>query len=244
MDVSYLAAAGGGLLSFLSPCVLPIVPAYLCFIAGTSFEELTVKTDRPEGLAWRIAGMALVFVFGFATVFVALGASASAVNRLIVSNLDVFAQIAGVVIIVFGLHFMGLLRIPFLNREARFQTRARPAGFVGSYVAGIAFGFGWTPCIGPILASILAIAASREQLGYGVGLLATYALGLGIPFLLAAVAINPFLRFLGRIRRHLHKVEIAAGVLLVITGLMIMTGRLQVLAYWILEMFPALATLG
>ncbi|SLN39700.1 cytochrome c biogenesis CcdA family protein [Oceanibacterium hippocampi] len=244
VEITYTVAAVGGLVSFLSPCVLPLVPAYLCFVAGTSLEEMVgEREDRPR-IDWRVVAMSLVFVIGFSTVFVLLGASASAVSRLLYQHLDVISKIAGALIVIFGLHFMGLFRIPLLNREARFQGGKRPAGPVGAYVAGLAFGFGWTPCIGPILATILTIAASSDRLGYGVSLLTVYSLGLGIPFLLAALAINPFMRFAARFRRHMHKVELAAGGMLVATGLLIFFNQFQVLAYWMIELFPGLAEIG
>jgi cytochrome c-type biogenesis protein len=243
-DVSYAAAAGAGLVSFLSPCVLPLVPAYLCYIAGTSMEDLTQEDGIDTTLARKIAISALAFVLGFSTVFVIMGASASALNRLIFDHIEVISYVAGSVIIIFGLHYMGAFKIAFLYREARFNPARTPAGLVGAYVLGLAFAFGWTPCVGPILSTILALAAGRDSLGYGVSLLSVYAAGLGIPFMAAALAVKPFMGFLGRFRRHLHKVEIAAGGLLVITGVMIITGQLSVLSYWILETFPILGEIG
>ena len=190
VDITYVAAAGGGLLSFLSPCVLPLVPAYLSFLAGTSFDELTAtaKTGAEQNHSRRALLMAAGFVAGFTTVFVALGASATAVNQLLIEHLDVLAKVAAVAIIIFGLHFTGLITIPLLNREARVQIGMRPANLIGAYVIGAAFAFGWTPCIGPILATILALAASDSSVTYGISLLTVYSLGLGIPFLLAAFA--------------------------------------------------------
>ncbi|MDR3498882.1 MAG: cytochrome c biogenesis protein CcdA [Parvibaculum sp.] len=239
-DISYAAAAAGGLLSFLSPCVLPLVPAYLCFIAGTSFEELTREAELGEELGSE--GL---------TRRVALGASASAINPLILAHKELLGRVAGAVIIGFGLHYMGLLRISFLNREARFQpehigdvSQNLWLQFLSPYVLGLAFAFGWTPCIGPILATILAIAASQESLHAGVALLATYSLGLGIPFLLAAFAIRAFLTFARRIRRHMQKIEIAAGLLLACTGLLMMLGSFEKIAILMLNVFPFLGKLG
>ena len=244
VDVTYGAAAAAGVISFLSPCVLPIVPAYLSFVAGTTFDELTVGEDRDAAIARRVVTAALAFVVGFSLVFVTLGASASAVHALIVDNLATLGKVAGAVIVVFGLHTAGLVRIPFLYREARFHPDRVPAGLAGACLVGIAFGFGWTPCIGPILATILALAASGDSLGYGVSLLGTYALGLGVPFMAAAVAVRPFMRFHHGFRRHLRKVEIAAGSLLVVTGAAIFTGDLSRFAFFLLETFPVLAELG
>ena len=242
-EISYLAAAGGGIASFLSPCVLPLVPAYLCLVAGTSLDELSNEEERRSNTL-KVFTMALIFVLGFSTVFILLGAGASYINRLLIQHLDILAKIAGVVIILFGIHMMGLIRIPILYREARFNTITKPRGWLGAYVIGLAFGFGWTPCIGPILGSILAIAASDSSLKFGVGLLAVYALGLGVPFLLAALAINPFMRFMKNFRKYFRALEIGTGAILMATGLLIFTGQFQILAYWFLELFPGLANLG
>ncbi len=261
-DISFALAAGAGALSFLSPCVLPLVPAYLCFIAGTSLDEVAgvrggavmagagggvVVADggaAAVGVTRRVAIYALAFVLGFSTVFVSLGATASAVSALLFDHLDVISQVAGVVIVVFGLHYMGLFRIKLLNREARFQVGRVPGGLFGAYAVGLAFAFGWTPCIGPILATILTIAAGTDSVGYGASLLTVYALGLGIPFMAAALAVGPFMGFLSRFRRHLHKVEIGVGALLVATGFMIFFNRLSDLSYYLIEVFPALAEIG
>lgn len=246
LDITYAAAAGGGIVSFLSPCVLPLVPAYICLIAGTSLDQLTETNQdsaRPA-ISRHVVIMSLVFVLGFSTVFILLGAGASYINRLLIEHLDIISKIAGAIIVLFGLHMVGILKVGMLYREARFNNIARPNGWLGTYVIGLAFGFGWTPCIGPILGTILAIAASDSSLGYGVSLLAVYALGLGIPFILAALAINPFLRFMTKFRRHLHKVEIGTGLILIVTGLLIFFNEFQILAYWFLELFPSLANLG
>ena len=244
LDISYAGAAGAGLLSFLSPCVLPLVPAYLCFVAGTSLDRLVAAEGMDPAMTRRVFVSALAFVIGFSTVFIIMGASASALNRLILEHIDIIGKIAGAVIVLFGLHYMGLLKIPLLYREARINTVERPTSIIGAYVIGLAFAFGWTPCVGPILATILTVAASRDQLGFGVSLLAVYALGLGIPFLLAALAVKPFMSFMQKFRRHLHKVEMVAGALLVATGILIFTNSLGELSAYILEAFPWLAQIG
>lgn len=252
LNISYAAAAAGGLLSFLSPCVLPLVPAYLCFIAGTSFEELTKsEAQGHERLTRRVAIGAIGFVLGFTTIFVALGAGASAINPYILAHKETLGRIAGVVIIIFGLHYMGVFRIAFLNREARFQpdrigdvSQSLWMQFLSPYVLGLAFAFGWTPCIGPILATILAVAASQESLRAGVALLSTYSLGLGIPFLAAAFAIRGFLAFARRIRQHMQKIEIAAGLLLAGTGLLMVLGSFETIAITLINLFPFLTKLG
>lgn len=241
IDVTFSAAAAAGLLSFLSPCVLPLVPPYLTFIAGTTIEE--VATQR-EGRARRDVFIAAVlFVLGFSTVFVSLGATASVFGQVLREHLATLSALAGIAIILMGLHFLGIFKFGFLYREARLQVN-RPIGLWGAYVMGLAFAFGWTPCIGPILAAILAVAASQETLGKGAGLLAVYSLGLGVPFLLAALAIEPCMGFLKRFKKHFGKVERIVGVLLVLTGIAFLTGSLQNLSFWLLETFPGLATLG
>jgi cytochrome c-type biogenesis protein len=242
LDVSIGAALLAGVISFLSPCVLPLVPPYLCFITGTSLDDLA--RNETVGNWQRTMLAALLFVLGFATVFVALGAGASAVGQLLRSHLTLLGQIAGVAIIVMGLNFLGLVKIPLLGREARFLAGARPGGKVGAYVIGLAFAFGWTPCIGPVLASILSVAASEQDVGKGAGLLAVYAMGLGIPFLLASAGVGSFLAFQQRFRRHMLTVERAMGGLLVLTGFMFLTGTMQELSYWLIERFPALAAIG
>ncbi|MEH6403314.1 MAG: cytochrome c biogenesis protein CcdA [Sneathiella sp.] len=245
-EISYLAAAGGGIISFLSPCVLPLVPAYICLVAGTNLEQLEQEANKEGGSAInpKVIMMALIFVLGFSTVFILLGAGASYVNKLLIQHLDIISKIAGGVIILFGIHMTGLIRIPLLYREARFNSIDAPKNWLGAYIIGLAFGFGWTPCIGPILGTILAIAASKSSLTYGVGLLAVYALGLGIPFMLAALALNPFLRFIKGFRKYFKAMEIGTGLVIIATGLLIFTGQFQILAYWVLELLPSLATLG
>ncbi|MDG2205019.1 MAG: cytochrome c biogenesis protein CcdA [Alphaproteobacteria bacterium] len=244
LDVTYAGAFGAGLLSFLSPCVLPLVPPYLCFLGGVTLDEVT-NTDAPNpAIMRRVFLAALLFVFGFSTVFVSLGATASAIGQLVADYLDVLAKIAGVVIAVLGLHFMGILKIPFLYREARFQTESKPASLVGAYVVGLAFAFGWTPCVGPILAAILFVAGSDDSVMYGTTLLGTYSAGLGVPFLLAALAARPFLGFMQRFRRHMQTVERVIGGLLVVTGVLFLTGTFSEIAYWLIEAFPALGTVG
>jgi cytochrome c-type biogenesis protein len=240
-DVSLPAALIAGLLSFLSPCVLPLVPPYLTFIAGTTVEELA--DGGPSRARRDVALAAILFVLGFSTVFVGLGATASVFGQLIRQHLGTLSAVAGIVIIAMGLHFLGVWRLAFLYREARVEV-SKPIGLWGAYVMGLAFAFGWTPCIGPILAAILTVAGSEDTAGRGALLLAVYSAGLGIPFLIAAFAIEPFMGFLGRFKRHLGTVEKVVGVLLVVTGIAFLTGSLQTMSFWLLETFPGLATLG
>lgn len=240
LDVSWGAAAFAGLLSFLSPCVLPLVPPYLVFISGVSLDDLkrNVQGQRSVMLS------SLAFVAGFTTVFVTLGASASYVGLVLKSQQHLLAQIAGIFIIVMGLNFLGVFKLGFLSREKRYQQESKPVGLLGAYAIGLAFAFGWTPCIGPVLAAILSIAASTESVSKGAALLAVYSLGLGIPFLISAAAINQFLTFFTRFKSQLGNVEKAMGGLMVIAGVMFLTGWMQVVSYWLIEKFPALSSIG
>ena len=247
MDVPVYYALLAGTLSFLSPCVLPLVPPYLCYMAGTSVSELRGETDGTAvltagGLRLRAVLHASIFVLGFSVVFVSLGASATAIGKFLLSWSDILAKVAGVAIIIMGLHFLGVFRLGLLLREARFQ--AGGTGIAGSFVMGLAFAFGWTPCIGPILAPILGLAGARETVGEGAMLLAVYSAGLGIPFVLAALFVGPFMEFLDRFKQHLGRVEQVVGVLLVITGILFLTGGMQAFAYWLLATFPALGRIG
>ena len=212
-----------GLVSFLSPCVLPLVPPYLVFLAGTSLERFADREPEPRVKRETVSAAAL-FVLGFSTVFVALGASASVIGSHIRAYSGPLATVAGIVIIIMGLHFLGVTPIALLHRQKRLEV-AKPVGLWGAYVIGLAFAFGWTPCIGPILAAILAVAASEQTVTKGASLLAVYSLGLGIPFVIAAFAIEPFAAFLSRFRNYLHRVEqamapIANAVSLVLVVLM------------------------
>jgi len=243
-DISYAGALGGGILSFLSPCVLPLVPAYLCFLSGKTLEQLSGVEPEEHGTARRVIISALLFIIGFSTVFVALGASASAISGLLLEHKLILGQIAGVIIIVFGLHFMGFLRLPLLNRELRLHLRNRSAGMLGAFILGLAFAFGWTPCIGPILATVLSVAARGDSLWYGSTLLTVYAAGLGIPFLLAAFLAAPFLRWMSRIRRHIRKIELTTGGFLILTGLLFLFNSFELLGFLLMYYIPILGTLG
>lgn len=251
VDVGLVSAVGAGALSFLSPCVLPLVPPYLCYMAGVSVEDFRAETSRAPSSANAAANTrgallatSFAFVLGFSTVFVALGAGASTIGRLLRVWQEPLAIAAGLAIILMGLNFLGVIRIPFLSREARLTAPGRPASGLAAYVMGLAFAFGWTPCIGPVLGPILTLAGGRETVGEGALLLAAYSLGLGIPFLIAALFSGAFMRFLGRFRVHLGRVEKAIGGLLVVAGLLFLSGGLQTASYWLLEAFPTLGTLG
>ncbi len=243
-DISVLTAIFAGGLSFLSPCVLPLVPPYLCYMAGVSMDEFQSGREGAGDTRRSIMLASFFFTLGFSTVFVALGAGASSIGGLLRSHMDILSQIAGVVIIIMGLHFLGLFRIGFLNREARFQSGGTPATMTGAYIMGLAFAFGWTPCIGPVLGAILGVASARDTVGDGAFLLAAYSLGLAVPFWIAAAFSGVFMQFLTRFRRHLGQVEKAMGGLLVLTGILFLTGGMQRMAFWLLETFPAFATIG
>lgn len=241
-DVSYLAALLAGIVSFLSPCVLPLVPPYLVYLAGASLERFEAEEPEPR-VKREVVMAALLFVAGFSTVFVALGASASVIGGLMRAYAQPLSMIAGVLIIIMGLHFLGLTPIALLNRQKRARM-VQPVGIWGAYVMGLAFAFGWTPCIGPILAAILAVAASETTVTKGASLLAVYSLGLGIPFVAAAFAIEPFTAFLARFKKHMHRVEQVMGGLLVLTGIAFLTGSITWMSIWLLETFPVLGTIG
>ena len=253
IGVGIIGAFLGGLLSFVSPCVLPLVPPYLCYIAGLSAEEFAQpgNVDRRR----HVVLSALSFVLGFSTVFVALGATASlfgqAIRRMTGVEVSLFGAdiplvsvLAGVVITAMGLHFLGVFRLAFLYREARLHLAQKPPGLLGGYVLGLAFAFGWTPCIGPILATILAVAGAEETAASGAFLLFVYSLGLGAPFLLAAGFAPAFIAWATGFRRHLFAVEKTMGGFLVLTGILFITGQMSVMSYWLLETFPALGTIG
>jgi cytochrome c-type biogenesis protein len=241
-DVTILAALLAGLVSFLSPCVLPLVPPYLVFLAGTSLERLA-EAEPPPQVRRDTVIAAVLFVLGFSTIFVALGAGASVVGAVMRYYSNELAVVAGIAIIVMGLHFLGVTPIALLHRQARIHV-AKPVGLWGAYVMGLAFALGWTPCIGPILAAILAVAASKATVAKGAGLLAVYSLGLGVPFIIAAFAVEPFAAFLARFRAHLAHVERVMGGLLVLTGIAFLAGVFTQLNSWLIETFPALQSIG
>lgn len=245
VDFGYPTALAAGAISFLSPCVLPLVPPYLCYMAGVSVDDFRGEGGAAERTTSRTALLAasFAFVLGFTTVFVALGAGASTIGRFLRVWQEPLAIVAGVLIILMGLNFLGLLRIPLLSREARFQSQGKPASSLAAYVMGLAFAFGWTPCIGPVLGPILTLAGGKATVGEGAMLLGVYSLGLGIPFLIAALFSGAFMRFLARFRVHLGRVEKVIGALLVVAGVFFVSGGVQWVAYWLNETAPWLVTL-
>lgn len=249
-DITIWGALIAGLISFLSPCVLPLVPAYLGFLGGTTIDQLTGDGGEIDSSAKRRVIMAAIFfVLGLTAVFVTLGAAASYIGGFLAIYKNELGMVAGALIIIFGLHFLGIIRIPLLYRSARMDVQVESASFAGAFLMGMAFAFGWTPCVGPVLAPILTLAGNSETVTQGIGLLFIYSMGLGIPFILAAIAITPFMGFMVKFRKHMAMVEKVMGLLLVITGILFITGSfgyfgINSVGVWILDMFPALATLG
>jgi cytochrome c-type biogenesis protein len=238
--VSLFAAFAAGIISFISPCILPLIPMYISFISGLSLEEIRTGTDRKQVLT-RVTISSILFVLGFSIIFISLGASATFVGRFMLSRLAMLSKIAGVVIIIMGLHIAGVFRIGFLNYEKRFHLSSRPAGFLGPFLVGLAFALGWTPCIGPVLGTILAYSGSQEKVWQGILLLSMYSLGLGIPFLLTGISINAFLSLLKKIQRYYRGIEIFVGVCLVFMGVLFITGSFNILGGYMIRWFPWLA---
>jgi cytochrome c-type biogenesis protein len=242
LDVSAGGAFVAGLLSFASPCVLPLVPPYLAYMGGVSVEEL--RAPGGVGQRVRVLLVALCFVAGFSTVFVALGATASWIGQAVSAHLGILGYIAGTLIALMGLHFLHVIRIPFMDRTARVGVAAKPAGMFGAYVIGLAFGFGWSPCVGPVLAAILLMAGAADSAGEGARLLLIYSLGIGLPFLVAAFFAGAFMRWSAKFRTRLDLIEKAMGAFLVLAGVLIFTGQMPTIANWLIEVFPALGRIG
>jgi len=244
LDASLLPAmfiaACAGLLSFLSPCVLPIVPPYLAYMGGVSVTEM----EDARAARKRVIVAAVFFVLGLSTVFILLGFAFSALGRMFLQFQDWFTVIAGIVVMIFGAHFVGIYRIGFLDREVRMQTGDRGGSAFGAYVLGLAFAFGWTPCLGPILGTILGLAASEASLTRGTVLLAAYAIGLGLPFLMVAAFFPRLKGPMAWMKRHMDRIERLSGLLLWTVGLLMLTGQFTAFSWWLLERFPALGVLG
>ena len=236
-DVSYLAAFVGGFLSFVSPCVLPLIPGYLSFVSGVSMDEFRGGTASAASRR-RLVAASLAFVAGFSLVFISLGASASAIGAFLMSRLPLLGKVAGVLIIIFGLHTMGVFRLRLLDTEKRVQTERKPTSLLGALLVGVAFAFGWTPCIGPILGTILVMAGRKETISEGVLLLTVYSAGLGIPFLLTSIAVNRFFSASARIRKHYHAIEVASGALLIAIGVLIFTNQFTIIARYLEPYLP------
>lgn len=233
-NVSLFAAFTAGIISFISPCVLPLIPAYLSFISGVSVEEMKSR-DKKSQVLKKVSLNTILFILGFSVVFVALGASATFFGEFLLAKLSLFNKIAGVIIMILGVHLLGVFRIRFLDYEKRFHTKSRPLGLFGSFLVGLAFAFGWTPCIGPILAGILLVASNQDTVTKGVVLLSSYSLGLGIPFFVTAVSFHTFLSVFGWIKKHFRTVEIISGVFLIIVGFLIFIGSFSSLTGFLIR---------
>lgn len=238
-QVTLVAALAGGFLSFISPCVLPLIPGYVSFVSGATLEEMRGDSLATSRSRQRIFITSLAFVLGFTLVFVALGATASAIGKFLFAKQQLLEKIAGVIVIILGLHTMGIFRIALLENEKRLQSQRKPAGPFGAVLVGIAFAFGWTPCISPILGSILIVAGAKETVLEGVTLLSVYSLGLGIPFLLTSVAIDKFFSASKRIRKHYHAIELVSGALLIVLGVLIFSDQLTVINRYLQPYLPA-----
>jgi cytochrome c-type biogenesis protein len=228
-EVSYPLSFAAGLLSFLSPCVLPLVPSYITFITGMSFEKLTSAEDRKRVRVLTVANSA-VFVLGFSAVFIALGASSSIVGQWLFEYQDWIRIIGGVLVIIFGLFIAGFFKLDFLMKEKKYHLKGRPAGFVGTFVIGMTFAAGWTPCIGPILGSILVYASAKGSAVYGVKLLSVYSLGLAVPFLLCSLAFNSFLTYSKKLTRYMRVIMIISGLILIAFGVLLLTNQVAELS--------------
>jgi cytochrome c-type biogenesis protein len=238
-QISIFAAFFAGILSFLSPCVLPLVPAYISFMSGVSVDELQKATNRKDVLRKTVI-TSLAFIVGFSVIFVLLGATATTIGKFLLAKFGFISKIAGIIIIILGLHFLGVFKkfLSFLNYEKRFHVQNIQAGVVGAFIIGVAFAFGWTPCIGPILGLILALAGGQDTVGQGILLLSVYSLGLGVPFLLTAIVTQRFLNVLNKVKRYFNVIEAISGIFLIVIGGLIFTGRFSVIATKLIEWFP------
>lgn len=230
-NVSLMIAFTAGLLSFVSPCVLPLIPSYVTYISGVSLEKLTVGDDK--GARWGTFFHSIAFVAGFSLIFIMLGASATMLGQFMAKNQVIMRKIGGVIVVALGVHFTGIINFGFLQQYKKMEFATKPVGYLGSILVGMVFAAGWTPCIGPILASILLYASTSETMGKGIGLLAAYSLGLGIPFILSAIAINRFFRFFNGIKKYMRGISIISGVFLIIIGILIYTNYLTIIAQYL-----------
>ena len=238
MSISFLLAFLSGLVSFISPCVLPLVPAYISYVVGTTFNEIKTKSKL------IILKNSLLFVFGFSLVFVILGAGATALGTALINNLNIFTKVMGTFIIIFGFIMAEIIRIPFLEKNINFLNNNIKAGFLSPFLLGLAFGFGWTPCIGPILGSILAFAALEDTIEKGILLLTAYSLGLSIPFIISALMVTQFLKISKILQKYIIRIKKISGYILMFTGILIITGKLQLIGFYLLKTFPIFQKLG
>lgn len=244
LDVTFLGAAMAGLLSFFTPCVLPMVPFYLCYMAGLSMNELRDDTDIPAGAQRRLIISAIFFALGVTTIFVLLGMGATALGQVFGAWRDALTYAAAALLFVFGLHFLGIVRIPLLYREAKIESRAEPTTIIGAYLMGLAFGFGWTPCVGPALAAILMVASGMGDVWRGGLLLFVYGLAMTAPFIIAALFARPFLGWVQRNRKYMVHVEKVMGAMLILFAILIATNSVNYIAQWMINVFPAFTNFG
>lgn len=244
LDVSYFGAALAGLLSFFTPCVLPMVPFYLCYMAGLSMNELRADSQISSAVQRRLIVSAVFFALGVTTIFVLLGMGATAIGQAFGMWRDTLRYVAAGILLLFGLHFLGVVRVPLLYREAKIESTAAPTTILGAYLMGLAFGFGWTPCVGPALAAILMVASGMGEVWRGGLLLLVYGLAMTTPFIVAALFARPFLGWLQRNRRYLGYVERAMGLMLIVFALLIATNSVNYIAQWMIEVMPAFGNLG
>ncbi len=243
LDIGHGGAFIAGLVSFLTPCILPIVPFYLCYMAGVSMEEASSETASSGASRRKLVLSSILFSAGVVSVFVLLGASASVFGQQFRAHFDILKYVAAAILLVLGLHFLGLFKLQMLYRQARFELSA-PAGYFGAYLVGLAFAFGWTPCVGPVLAAILFTASARETAVEGAILLAVYGIGMTLPFVLAGLFFGTFMRWMKPIRRYLGVIERGIGGVLVVFALLIATDSVNLIAQWMLDTFPAFGALG
>jgi len=244
LDISYFGAAFAGLLSFFTPCVLPMVPFYLCYMAGSSMHELQSDKAIPIGAQRRLIVSAIFFALGVTTIFVLLGMGATALGQTFGMWRDTLRYVAAGILLLFGLHFLGIMRIPLLYREAKIESTAAPSTIIGAYLMGLAFGFGWTPCVGPALAAILMVASGMGDIWQGGLLLLVYGLAMTAPFVVAALFARPFLSWLQRNRRYLGQVERVMGAMLIVFAILIATNSVNYIAQWMIEIMPSFGNLG
>lgn len=244
LDISYAGAALAGLLSFFTPCILPMVPFYLCYMAGLSMNELRSDGAIAPGAQKRLVISAVFFALGVTTIFVLLGMGATALGQAFAQWRQPLSYVAAAILFVFGLHFLGVLRIPLLYREARVESTAEPTTVLGAYVMGLAFGFGWTPCVGPALAAILMVASGMGSVSEGALLLMVYGLAMTAPFIVAALFARPFLSWMQSKRRYMAHVEKAMGVMLIVFAVLIATNAVNIIANFMIEWFPGFQSLG
>ncbi|WP_377506942.1 cytochrome c biogenesis CcdA family protein [Octadecabacter sp. R77987] len=243
-EITYFGAVIAGLLSFFTPCILPMVPFYLSYMAGISMNELRGEDDFPPGTQRKLVISAIAFALGVTTIFVLLGMGATAVGGAFGQWKQELSYVAAAILLLFGLHFLGVVRIPLLYREARVESTAAPSNILGAYLMGLAFGFGWTPCVGPALASILFMAGSLGNIWEGGALLFVYGIAMTSPFIVAALFARPFLGWAQRNRKYLGMVEKAMGVMLILFAILIATNSVNYIAQWLIETFPSFATIG